>query len=263
MDMIAKLEKEASADDTFKEYCDKAVKETTDKKVALEASVEMQSSVIESAEAKAAKLKEEIAQLTKDLAEIASRVAESTNMRAAEKKAFEENEAESTLALKGIKQALAVLREVYASQGPGAGKTILEMLEVCEADFSKDLALMTVTEKEAAAKHEKLLKSSAISKAVKEKSLEYKKKEEAALAKKANEGQSDFENVKEELEGATASYESITKQCTATAESYEEKEAKRQAEIAGLKEALKILEEQTMLLQQQKTGSKKLLRGSH
>jgi septal ring factor EnvC (AmiA/AmiB activator) len=70
-DMITKLEKEAGDDATEKAYCDKETSETTAKKEEKTAEIEKLTTKIDQDSAHSAKLKEEVAVLQKELAELA------------------------------------------------------------------------------------------------------------------------------------------------------------------------------------------------
>merc|ERR1719183_1866914 len=69
--MIEKLLSEAQADATEKAFCDKEMGETEAKKAEKEAAVEKLSTQIDSMNARSAKLKEEVAVLQKELADLA------------------------------------------------------------------------------------------------------------------------------------------------------------------------------------------------
>merc|ERR1719473_987906 len=95
-------------------------------------------------------------------------------IRAEENSAYKSNKAEMEEGLEGIKLALKVLREYYASgdkahaAATGAGGGIIGMLEVIESDFSKGLAELIATEEAAAAEYDKLTKENEIAKTTKE-----------------------------------------------------------------------------------------------
>merc|ERR1711957_850398 len=103
--------------------------------------------------------------------------------RAEEKAAFEESSAELEKGLSGIKAALKVLNEYYAKEdkshdaADGAGTGIISLLEVCEADFSKNLAQVTADEEMAVAEYEKKTKENEIEKTTKSQDVKYKAKE--------------------------------------------------------------------------------------
>jgi chromosome segregation ATPase len=241
--MIAKLEKEAEEESAQKEFCDKALKEATEKKDAATTAIEKLNVKIEQGIAKSTKLKDEVTVLQAELAKMMSAQQEMDAIRKKENGIFVEEEAELSKGLKGIQTALKVLRDYYA-QGDGAGGSgggIISLLEVCESDISKELAEITEAEKEAAANYEAETKENAIAKAAKDQDVEYKSKEIASLEKAGTEHDADLSSVQEELDAVNEGLASLEKQCVGKAEAYGEKVAKQKAEIDGLKSALSSL----------------------
>merc|ERR1719413_161473 len=253
--MIAKLESEADADATKKAYCDKELKESREKKADKIAEIEKQTTRIDQAAAKSAKLKEEVATLESELSKLAKDQAEMDKLRGEEKAAFEDTKAELEKGLNGLKAALKVLNEYYAKEdkahdaADGAGSGIISLLEVCEADFSKNLAQITSDEDVAVAAYEKETKENEIEKTSKDQSVKFKAKEAKELDKYAAELNSDRLGVKDELSAVSEYLSKIEGECIAKAETYESRKARREAELAGLKEALNILESETALVQ--------------
>merc|ERR1719478_1652743 len=264
-DMIEKLQAEAEADATEKAFCDKEMAETEQKKADKEADIEKLSTQIDSQNAKSAKLKEEVATLQKELSALAKAQAEMDKLRAEEKAAFDKNSAEMKKGIKGVQLALKVLNEYYAKadkshgSADGAGSGIIGLLEVCESDFTKGLAEMTAAENTAASEYDSESKENAITKATKEQDVKYKTKEAKGLDKDTAEATADRSGVQEELDAVNEYYAGIKERCIAKAESYAERVKRREAEIAGLKEALSILEGEAVLLQR---SSKRTLRGA-
>merc|ERR1712146_593950 len=117
-----------------------------------------------------ARLKEEVAVLSKELADLAKSQAEMDKLREEENTAYVTNKAEMEEGIEGIKLALKVLREYYAKEdkgheaADGAGAGIIGMLEVAESDFSKGLAEMESAEETAAVEYEKTTKENEIAK---------------------------------------------------------------------------------------------------
>jgi len=155
--------------------------------------------------------------------------------------------------------ALKVLREYYAKKdkghdsADGGAAGIIGLLEVAESDFSKGLEEMIAAEEQSAMEYEKATKENEISKATKEQDVKYKTKESKGLSKAAAEATADREGVQTELDAVLEYEAKIKEECVAKPEPYEERKKRREAEIAGLKNALAILEGEAVLLQ----------RGSH
>merc|ERR1719263_1701856 len=156
--------------------------------------------------------------------------------------------------LEGIKLALKVLREYYggdAAHGSasGAGGGIISMLEVIEADFTRGLEEMITEEETAAAEYKQQTKENDIAKVTKTQDVKYKTKEAKSLDASIAEATADRTGLETELTAVDEYYESLKKQCIAKPEPYEERKKRREAEIAGLKEALQILNGAAVFLQ--------------
>jgi len=257
-DMIGKLEAEAEKDATEKAFCDKEMSESTAKKEELEGDVAKLSTKLDQDTARSAKLKEQVAALQKDLAALATSQAEMDQMRGEEKASFTKSEAETSKGLDGIKLALKVLREYYAkadkghSSSDGAAGGIVSLLEVCEADFSKALAEMRTVEMTSASEYTVETKENKMEKLTKGKDVQYKTKESAGLDKAVTEVTNDRSGVQDELDAVLDYLKQLEGKCVAKAESYADKTAAREAEIAGLKEALTVLEGQALLQRSQR-----------
>lgn len=261
MEMIERLLKEAEEEASHKAYCDKEMAETKQKKEDLTGEIEKLSTKIDKMTSDSAQLKEEVATLTKELAELAKSQAEMDSIRQKEKSAFADNKAEYEQGLEGIKLALKILREYYAKDASheaasGAGGGIIGMLEVIESDFSKGLAELIAAEESAQAEYEKITKENEIAKATKEQDVKYKTKEAKGLDTAVAEATADRAGTQTELEAVLDYWKSLQDQCIAKVEPYEERKKRREAEIAGLKEALSVLNGEAVLLQQKSFAKK-------
>merc|ERR1719506_3227672 len=102
---------------------------------------------------------------------------------------FTSNKVELEEGLEGVKLALKILGEYYATDGKahaaaeGAGSSIIGLLEVVESDFTKLLAEMIAGEEAAAAAYEKQTKENEITRTTKEQDVKYKTKEATSLDK--------------------------------------------------------------------------------
>jgi chromosome segregation ATPase len=262
--MIEKLLQDAEADATEKAFCDKELAETAAKKADKEAMIEKLSTKIDSNNARSAKLKEQVAALDAQLAALARTQSEADKIRAEEKAAYDANSAEMEKGIKGVQLALKVLNEYYAKEGQahgaaqGAGEGIIGLLEVVESDFSKGLAEMNAVESSAAAEYDQLSKANEIEKATKSQDSKYKSKEAKGLDKDTSETNTDRSTVQQELDAVNDYNKGIKGRCIAKAETYAERTRRRSEEIAGLKDALSILDGEAVLIQQE---SKRTLRG--
>merc|ERR1712117_184571 len=189
---------------------------------------------------------------------------EMDKIRLEEKAAYTKAKAEMEAGIKGVQLALKVLRDYYAKadkahvSDEGGGGGVIGLLEVCESDFSKGLIEMTSTEEAAAAAYDQETKENEIEKVTKEQDVKYKNEEAAGLDKATAEATSDRSGVQEELDAVFEYLKGIEDRCIAKPESYEERVRRREAELAGLREGLSILENETSFLQQK---SRRTLRG--
>jgi len=263
-DMIATLESEGEADASHKAFCDKETSEATAKKDDLTAEHDKLSTKIAQDKAASAKLKEEAATLQSELAAMAKAKAEADQLRSDNKAAFDKNSAEMKMGIEGVKKALSVLKDYYAkgdkshSAAEGAGSGIISLLEVCESDFTKGLTEMTAEEETQASDHGAFTKENEIANTMKSQDVKYKTKDAAGLDKNVADLSTDLDSTSEELAAVLKGLDKLNEMCVAKAEPYAEKKARRESEIAGLKDALQILEGEAALLQK---SAKHTLRG--
>jgi DNA repair exonuclease SbcCD ATPase subunit len=266
-DMIKKLETEAEADAVKKAWCDKEMAENAAKKEDKRTELSKLNTKIAQKTAQSAKLKEEVATLQKELATLAKEQAEMDRVRQEENAAYSKNKPEMEKGLEGISLALKVLREYYSKEegdhdaAEGAASGIIGLLEVAESDFTKGIAEMTAQEESAAAAYEKETNENEIVRTTKQQDAKYKTKEAASLDQAVAELSADSSNVQEELDAVLQYGKELDKECVAKAETYEERVARRNAELAGLKEALEILSNDAALVQE--GASRRAFRGSH
>merc|ERR1712087_850759 len=113
-------------------------------------------------------------------------------------------------------------------------------------------------EADAAEEYEKTTQENKITKTTKEQDAKYKSAEATSLDKTISELSSDKDTTNSELSAVLEYYGKIKERCIAKPETYEQRKAHRESEIAGLKEALSILESEAAFLQK-----KRHMRGSH
>merc|ERR1719456_2059284 len=272
--MIAKLEAEAEADANEKAYCDEQMAKTEAKQSDLEDDVAKLTSKIDQAASKSAKLKANVNQTEQELGALAKLQAEMDKVRTEEHAAYSKPKAELEQGLAGVRKALGVLRDYYGSaasmlqedqpsvpmhsKASGAGGSIIDILEVCESDFAKNLAAEEAEEADAIATYESTTQENKLQTTMKSQDVKYKTKEFKGLDKSISELSGDRDTTSTELGAVLDYYAKLKERCIAKPESYEERKARREAEIKGLKDALNVLESETAFMQR----GKRFLRSS-
>merc|ERR1719461_2148632 len=262
--MIAKLEAEAKAEATEKAYCDDEIAKTEEKRGELMDDVSKLTAKIDRATSKSATLSADIKQLEAELAELMKSQAEMDKIRQEENAAFVQAKDDLTAGLTGVRQALTVLRDYYASdaalvqqpampalhtKASGAGTSIVGILEVVESDFATGLAKEETQEEDAQTLYDDITQENKVTKTMKDQDLKYKTAEVKSLGKALAELSSDKETLSSELAAVNEYYAKLKDRCIAKPETYEERKARREAEINGLKEALQVLESETAFVQ--------------
>merc|ERR1719421_736540 len=183
-----------------------------------------------------------------------------TRAKQEEKAAFEKASEEYKVAASSIADAMQVLQQYYASgafvqvgqptmDGPSFGgnkgdaaSTILGLLEVAESDFTKLLSEAEAEETAAAKAYESLTQENAVSKAEKTAEANAKSGEIKTLEVQLLNSKEDHSYVSKEMDAVMDSLNKLKPQCETKVMSYSERKARREQEIAGLKEALTLLE---------------------
>merc|ERR550537_1828500 len=203
-------------------------------------------------------------------------------IRAEESANFKVAKAELDQGLAGVRKALSVLRDYYGgsaamlqednkfnafmqqpaapqqhSKASGAGGSIIDILEVVESDFTKNLAAEETEEADAVNTYEKTTQENKLSVTMKSQDVKYKTKEFKGLDKSISDLSGDRETTNTELGAVLEYYAKIKDRCIAKPETYEERKQRREAEIQGLKEALSILENETAFMQRGRRGHRR------
>jgi len=277
-DMIAKLEKEAAEDAEEKAYCDEEMKKTEAKKAELEEDLAKVTAKLEQAAANSARLKEEVKVAQQQLADLAKETAEMNKIRSEENAHYIQATTDLKAGLGGVQKALGVLRDYYENSGAslvqevgtsmmqqpaapekhgasgGAGGSIISILEVCESDFSDNLAKEEAAESDAVALYEKTTQENKVTKTTLDQDVKYKTQEFKGLDAAIVEHTADKDTLNTEYSAVMDYYAQIKDRCIAKPESYEDRKARREAEIDGLKQALQVLEDETAFVQRKRRG---------
>jgi hypothetical protein len=280
-DLLNKLQAEAKEDATEKGYCDDEIAKSEEKKSELNAEITKLTTKMDSAAAASARLKADVKELQSTLAKLAKSQAEMDVIRQESHKDYVKAKADLTLGLEGVRKAVGVLRDYYGGaaaasaamlQGSSdfnammeqpatpeyhgkagsAGSSIISMLEVVESDFAKDLATEETAEADAEAEYQKSTQTNKVTKTMKEQDVKYKTKEFNSLDKTLSDLAGDKSTSGAELDAVMEYFAKIRERCIAKPEKYETRKARREAELAGLREALQILEGEAVFTQRGK-----------
>merc|ERR1712159_509640 len=140
-----------------------------------------------------------------------------------------------------IQTSSKTTRPSFGGAKSDTGSSIISVLEVAESDFTRLLAETETAEDAAADAYEKQTEENKVSKATKTADAKAKESEIKSLTVQLGHSKEDHASTSTELDAVNAYIDKLRPQCEEKAMSYEEKKAAREAEIAGLKDALEIL----------------------
>merc|ERR1719353_2568646 len=257
-DMIAKLLKEEE-EATQKAFCDKEMGASKTSQAQKTATIDKLQTRIDGNSATIAELDEAVKALEAEVADIDKAQAEATEIREKEKvdnlaaiKDFRDS-ADAVVAAMGVlksfyeggaliqTQTKRSSRPEFGGAKSDAASGIISVLEVAESDFTRLLAETETAEDAAADAYAKSTQENKVSKATKEADSKAKQSEVKSLTVELGHAKEDHASTSTELDAVNAYIDKLKPQCEEKAMSYEEKKAAREAEIAGLKEALEIL----------------------
>jgi hypothetical protein len=266
--MITKLLEEANEESDKKGWCDKEMAVNGQTREDKTEEVNTLSAEMDKLKADIMKLGQQIADLSTAISETDAAMVNATDIRLAEKDKNKDTIEDAKAAQTAVGQAISVLKDFYAKaatatalvqgkQTPeeeapetfdepytgmgGASGGVVGLLEVIESDFNKLEAETAAAEDEAAKEYDRFMAESKKDKAVKTADMDYKKKTKTQKESDLSDTEGDLKGTEKELQSALFYYEKIKPQCVDAGVSYEERVAKREAEIESLKTALKIL----------------------
>jgi len=255
--MIERLLAEAGEEADGKAFCETETEKSRTKQSELSQKADMHQVRIEKAAASKGKLLELVKQLEAEIASIDGGNAEATKMRADEKAEYTKTSAEYKQAADAVANAIQTLQEYYAQAGfvqvaarqPSFGgaksdvaSTIIGMLEVAESDFTRLLSEAEASERAAQNAYDQLTQENAVAKAAKVADAKAKRGEIKTLELNLLNYKEDADATGKELDAVMTYLDKLKPQCQSKVMSYADRKAKREQEIAGLKEALAILE---------------------
>lgn len=275
-ELILRLQQEASDEEAHHGWCTKQTKLAEDKRETNAAKVDAMNSALAKGEANRDKLEENIEKLTKEKEELEADLKKATEIREAEKKENENTISDAKAGQEAVEGAIKIIDrwyktqanktaskkefEQFMQQGPVANDMpdsgfdeeyggqqdssvgVLGMLDVIKSDFIRTIETTEATEKTQAAD---FLEFSTVT----ESSIAEKKSSisqyESELVEQKNEIADNTESMDAALKGldmAVTELVELHAACVDTGMSYEERVARREDEIAALKEAYGILD---------------------
>ena len=259
--MIEKLQKESAEEQTHKAYCDTEKSESNAKREKFSNKVDNLSARADKAVAGVTTLKEEIANLSKEVANADKSMAEATQLRNQEHSEYEAAIADYQESSNAIAAAISVLQEHYASnpallQGDFGGPIfegdyekksdsasgIIGMLEVSASDFARMEAEAHAAESADSKAFTKMKNENEVNRAMKTTAVKSKSSEVTRVNNLINDLKADRAGAQQELDAVMAYLGKLKESCEFKPMPFEERAARRQAEIAGLKNALEILD---------------------
>merc|ERR1719387_1911622 len=250
-DELQAKDKEAEA----KAFCDTEMAKSKSRSKKMTSTAEMHSVRIEKAEARKAKLHQAINILEAEVSEIDKSQEEGTKLRQDEHEKFVKASADYEQSAEAVADAIETLQQYY-TQGAFAqrqpdfggaktdiGTTIISMLEVAESDLNTLLAEAKAEESAAVDEYEQLTQQNKVSKTSKLTEAKEKKSEAKTVEMNLLNYKEDYDSTLKEVDAVHSYLDKLKPQCETKVMTYEERKAKREQEIGGLKEALTILED--------------------
>jgi len=245
--MIAKLQEESNKDATHEAFCQEEMAKTTKSR-------ENKTMRSDKFQARIDEATSTIAELTDSVRELQSQISSNhdaqkaaTALRNEQHNAYTKASQDYSESAEAVARAVEVLKNYYQSGGaPGsargdAGHSIIEILEVAESDFTRLLAESEAEEREAADAYDALTKKNKESNLAKKAEVQGKQSEVKTLEVALTHFREDHTTVNKELDAVMSYLDKLKPDCASKAMSYEERKARREAEIDGLQDALQIL----------------------
>lgn len=262
-DLIEKLEKEAAEAANLHAFCEAEKEKNKKAKAKKTATIEKLDARLDSAISRKEELEENVATLSGEIADMEAGQAEATKIRNDEKALNTKSIADFKEAADAVADATDALKDYYGDSllelssntdskqhappklggaRSDAANTILSIMDTMQQEFEKTAAEFTSSEREAAKAHAELIQANKVSKASKEAEIKGNQSEIKSLSVAIHNFKTDKKSATGELDTVLEYIEKLKPQCQGRTVPYAERKAKREAEIAGLKDALAILE---------------------
>jgi len=246
--MLAKLQQEAAEAATHEAFCSEELAKTEKSKGVKEMDIAKTEARLAKAGSAMQSLTEAITDISVEVSELDTSMAEVTSIRNDEKARFKRTEIDLVESVGAVRSAIQILRS-YFQNGPALIQEgayvppVIQMLEFTESDFETLLADARAAESSGVEQYEQIMKDSKEDKALKEVETNAKQSEWTSLNRAVRNYGQDKEGTSTELDAVLSYLGELKPSCEQEAPlSYADKKARREQELDGLKEALKLLE---------------------
>jgi len=268
-ELIAKLEKEAKEAADLHAFCQAEKKKTTAALEKKNMEIEKLNTRIEKASTTKQEQEELIAANSEEIAATEKANAEATKLRNEQNANFVKTESEFTAAAEAVDDAIDALKEYYGdvallqTQTQSKSKTkrddappsfggaksdsaggIMNILETMGEEFRKTVKEATATEREQKKAFTTLMNDNKVLISTREAEIKGAESQIKSLSVSISDSGGDLKMATKEKAAIDDYVAKLKPQCEGRVVPYEERKAKRDAEIAGLKEGLAILEEE-------------------
>jgi len=276
--LIARLQAQAQSDANEKAFCDQETAKTNGKRDDLDAFIGKKTTQIDQTTAKSTSLKEEVREAQASLASLAKTQAEMDRVRAENNAAYKVSKNDLELGISGVRRGIEILQKYYSASDASfvqdsssfdlavhqpavpqhdksgdSANSIQKILELVESDMAKNLAETEAQESEEVDAYETTSQDNRVMKETLEQDVLYKTREFKAADKVVSSAQADRDTSATERAAVEEYAAKLRERCTTLPEKYVERKSRRDAEIAGLREALSMLEGDAELLQQRRS----------
>lgn len=253
-DMIARMQSQSAMEVTEKQFCDEQMAKNKAMRGDLEAEMAKRSGKMDEASAHAAQLAEDVKDAHSALALLAQSSARLLAIRQQGQANFAASKEALEGGLQGVRRSITALREYTAggAEGPRA------QLEEVESRVAMHLTALNLEADGLTSEGDALEQALSLAKATKEQDAKYLARERGGIERSLSETQADTGSTSEELDAVKKYQAQLHNKCVAQPDSYEERKRRREEEIAGLRDALAVLEGDALALAQ--TGGRGLRR---
>merc|ERR1719265_1659233 len=264
-DMIVRLTEEAAQESEHKGWCDSELGQNKIQRDSKTEDVNSLTAKQDQLTADIAKVTQELSDLSAEMLELDNAVSSATEIRTKENAKNTQTIKDAKAAQEAVKAALAVLKEFYAKaaeatalmQAPmddppgtfegsfkgqqGESGGVIGMLEVIASDFARLESDTSAAEESGSDEFKTFTNDAAVDKATMTADTNNKSKLKTRLTGDLQTTGKDLKGSQSELDASLAYYDKLKPTCVNAGVSYEERVARREAEIQSLQEALKIL----------------------